>query len=266
MAPDAHADPEDRPELPRAIGFEPPAPSWELSSGLSLGRTVDPSESNEDWDELAPKLAAAAPTARVSREELQRALDALDRARPDDAERARLSRDPGLAQVKAILGEGPTSREDRRGTRRLSRGRARDAVDDFTRAIERSPDHPQPWTKRGIARARGRDLEGAVADYTRALELDPGYLPARANRGSAAFHLQRFEAAVDDCGRALEQAPDLAQAWLFRGIARARLGAVDDAQDDLYRFVRLSPYSPFIRLVRLTLTEIADWDERGRGG
>lgn len=193
--------------------------------------------------------------------DLEGALDALDVAEVDPAERKRLSKDPGLVELKAILERGPLSPDDdQRATRRIKRGDVRGAIDALSDLVEQHKTHPQPWTKRGIARARAGDLAGAVADYSRALELDPQYLPAWANRGSANFHLKDLEGTVRDCSRALELAPRLAQAWLFRGIAQAKLGRAE-AAGDLYEFLELSPYSPWVKLIRETLKQIDNWDE-----
>lgn len=133
----------------------------------------------------------------------------------------------------------------------------------LTRAIERDPANPRPWTRRGIVRARAGQLTDAVVDYTRAIEVRADYLPAWANRASAHFHLGAHEAATRDATRAIELKPDLPLAWLFRGLARARLRQVRGAEEDLLRHLALAPYSRHLPLIRSVLREVADWDERG---
>src|SRR5690606_24528082 len=68
----------------------------------------------------------------------------------------------------------------------------------LTRAIERDPANPRPWTRRGIVRARAGQLTDAVFDYTQAIEVRADYVPAWANRASARFHLGQHEAATRD--------------------------------------------------------------------
>jgi len=186
------------------------------------------------------------------RDDLQGALAEIEAAPLEDHQRARLSRDPGQAEVNALLRRGPAGvRRARPGTR--THRRATDRLDELDRAVEANEGHPQPWTKRGIAKARAGDLDGSIADYTRALELQADFLPALVNRGSARFHLNQFEGAEDDCGRALELAPRLAKAWLFRGLSRVMLGQGESAKEDLLRFLRLSPYSPYVGYIRTLL-------------
>lgn len=228
--------------------------------GAEIGRILD-----EEWglgsDERgSDERRIEEPGRRLLRVELTRALDRIEAAAIPEAERRRLSRDPGLAGLLDQLGIGPLARDDR-GTRRLRRGDLSGAIADYSRAVEASPGHPQPWTKRGIARARSGDLDGALRDYSRALAADRAYLPALANRASVCFHLARYRATAADATKALELAPDLAQAWLFRGMARAQLGQAEGAEQDLFHFLRLAPYSPYVRMIRDTIKAISDWDE-----
>ncbi len=176
-------------------------------------------------------------------------------AKPVNAhQRKRLSRDPGQALVDALLKRGPA----RGGTTRFKRGKLKQTIKDLTKEIKSNREHPQPWTKRGIARARGGDLNGAIGDYTHALEADPTYLPALANRASALFHLKQYKQAEKECTRTLKRAPRLAKAWLFRGISRAVLRR-PGAREDMMRFLKLSPYSPRVGYIRKLLKE---FDER----
>jgi len=185
--------------------------------------------------------------------DLLSALDELDNAAVTAAERKQLSKDPGAAEIRAQLAQGPT--------RDHKRGDPKGAISHFSAAIQANPEHPQPWTKRGIAHARLGKLEQAVDDYTEALDLDPNYLPALANRGSARFHLGDLEGTEQDCSAAVELEPKLAMAWLFRGIARAKLGNREGANEDLYYFLKLTPYSPYVELIRTTLKDRCNWEE-----
>ena len=58
-----------------------------------------------------------------------------------------------------------------RGVARRRLGEAREAIQDFTRAIEIRPDYVSAWMVRGITRRTLGDLQGAVEDLSRALEL-----------------------------------------------------------------------------------------------
>ncbi|MCA8923304.1 MAG: tetratricopeptide repeat protein [Planctomycetes bacterium] len=243
----------------RLLDATPPVASW-LTAPLRLPRPVAP---GADTVFVAPRraevaLASEVPEAEVERaavERLRQAIDELEASPVDGQLRARLSKDPGAKQLREALG-APSTPRIAEGSRHVARGRFEEALEAFSEAIRENPHHPQPWTKRGIVRARTGDLAGAVQDYSEALGVDDVYLPAWANRASAEFHRGNLEATVHDASRALELAPSLAQAWLFRGIARARLGEARAAEEDLFQFLELSPYSPYVRLIRNTLREV----------
>lgn len=209
----------------------------------------------------APERPAEAPLDVNWQDDLFAALDRIESAPVSAEQRKILSRDPGQADVNEQLQRGPISPHADRGTRILKRGDVVGAIAEFSKAIREAPDHPQPWTKRGIAKARVGRLDQAIDDYTEALEQDPNYLPALANRAAAYFHLQDYEATDRDCTRTIELAPKLAKGWLFRGIARAKLGWGSGAQEDLLRFLEIAPYSPYRTLIRKTLIQCANWDE-----
>lgn len=241
------------PSRARLLDPAPPA-AWSFGE-LSLGRAVPPPPAFEAPPLRRVQRPATAAVQRATVARLRKTLDGLDAAPVADAERERLSKDPGAEQLRGLLREACLP-EVREGSQHLKRGRVEAALEAFSAAIRKNPHHPQPWTKRGIVRARTGDLTGAVEDYSEALEVDRIYLPAWANRASAEFHRGNLEQTVHDATRALELAPTLAQAWLFRGIAQAKLGAATAAEDDLVHFLELSPYSPYVRLIRNTLREV----------
>ena len=227
------------------------------------GEEPTPAQTRRQTDAVseAPARPAAAPLGDDWQDDLFAALDRIESAPVSPEQRKILSRDPGQADVNAQLQQGPVSAHADRGTRILKRGDVVGAIAEFSKAIREAPEHPQPWTKRGIARARAGKLERAIDDYSEALDHDPNYLPALANRAAALFHLKDYEATDRDCSRALELAPKLAKGYLFRGIARAKLGWGAGAQEDLLRFLQIAPYSPYRTLIRRTLIQCANWDE-----
>ena len=232
---------------------------FDARSSQELARLIDEAwgSSPPTWGQRArsapqPVGGAAQPDQLLERDwrlDLRGALDEIDAQEVSERRRRRLSRDPGQAELNALLRAGPASPPSQR-LRKVSPGEQRP---DLTAAIQRNRRHPQPYTRRGIARAKAGKLEGAIRDYTRALRLDPDYLPALANRACANFHLARYDEVEEDATRALELAPRLAKAWLFRGLGRALAGRGELALGDLTRFLELSPYSPYVHYVRSLL-------------
>jgi tetratricopeptide (TPR) repeat protein len=218
--------------------------------GAAWGDPVKSPLDTSPIDAAAPKKGKFLMTA-TWRLDLRSALEEIDDAPVEEHERKRLSRDPGQAEVNTLLRDGPAPSAGWGGKVRRTPSAE---LAELTQAIEDNPDHPQPWTRRGIARARQNDLAGAVEDYSRALKLDPRYLPALANRASARYHLKQYDKVVEDCTRALRRQPRLAKAWLFRGLAKAHLGSGTDAREDLFKFLRLAPYSPYVNYIRRVLS------------
>jgi tetratricopeptide (TPR) repeat protein len=87
------------------------------------------------------------------------------------------------------------------------------AVNNYTRAIARDPQYPQPYYSRGILYYRELgESEGAVQDLSRAIELEPGWARAYFNRGLAHKMLGELDQATADLERYLEMGQD--EFWL----------------------------------------------------
>ena len=58
----------------------------------------------------------------------------------------------------------------------------------------------------------------AIEDYSRAIEIKPGYADAYNNRGIAYNSLGNYRQAIEDYNRAIEIKPDFADAYYNRGV------------------------------------------------
>ena len=126
-----------------------------------------------------------------------------------------------------------------RGRSLLSRGRAAEAEEAFSQAIERGASF-DAWLGRGLARLGQGDLAGARADVVRARELgpaQPGPLVALADldvrEGALAPGIERYRAA-------LALGADDAVAWLKLGNALTRTHALAEARAAFERAIQLS--------------------------
>ena len=224
----------------------------------------------------AVQLDAEDPQARVIRgailgamgrqeegvEELSRAIGAL----PDHAW-AHLQR--GLLRV--ALGDQAGAVEDlarceeldpELGTPALWRIRAQaletlkrfdEALVDWDRAIEQTPDDPHLWALRGdtlrlkavalgLATPGGREvMDEALRQLRRGVEGNPEDGWAHAALGTALSALKRDQEALEHLDRALEADPEHFFALDQRTSVLQRLGRVDDGLDDLSRMVELQP-------------------------
>lgn len=86
----------------------------------------------------------------------------------------------------------------RKGIEYRSNGDIAEAIEEFTRAIERMPIAVTPYYHRGITYDEHGHLEQAIEDYTKAIELYPEYVMAYGSRGIAYYASGRFQEAIYD--------------------------------------------------------------------
>jgi tetratricopeptide (TPR) repeat protein len=127
------------------------------------------------------------------------------------------------------------------GAAYLQAGRADEAIQCFSRAIELKPDLADAYNDRGAAHTvNGHEAE-ALRDFEQALKLDPRSAAAYGGRAAAYIHLQRYDLALADCREALALQPDLAYVYNTRGVAYANTGRVAEAIQDYTRALALDP-------------------------
>jgi tetratricopeptide (TPR) repeat protein len=64
----------------------------------------------------------------------------------------------------------------------------KDALFDFTKAIELSPSFAEAYYKRGNIKNLMGDYSGAISDYNKAIDLNPNLAEAYHNRGLTKFN------------------------------------------------------------------------------
>jgi len=118
-------------------------------------------------------------------------------------------------------------------------GKYREAMENFSKAIELDSKAAGAYVNRGIAYHYLGDYRQAIRDYDRAIELDPKLSRGYFNRGSAYHHLGDYRQAIRDFDRAIELDPKEARAYNNRGIAYDKLGDKQKAIADLRSAARL---------------------------
>lgn len=100
------------------------------------------------------------------------------------------------------------------------------AVENFTQAIQQEPNNAKAYVNRGNSRYNLKDYEGALADYNAALQLNPQEIKAFVNRGNARYMMaeysndpdQEYKLAIADFNQALMLNDKEAEAYVRRGI------------------------------------------------
>lgn len=137
-----------------------------------------------------------------------------------------------------------------RGENNLRSGHNREAMEDFTRAIElehalSKTDLSTAYFNRGNARRLTGDNKGFIEDFKKAVNLDPTPRDAMAYfyRGSAKSVIGDRRGAIADYTRAIELDPGYSDAYTRRGKVKELLGNKKGAQEDFKKAAKLDAKS-----------------------
>lgn len=119
-----------------------------------------------------------------------------------------------------------------RGNIHADLGNHEQALKDYTRGIELSPEDPELYFYRGITYEDSGDTLRAIADYTAALKLDPEDPVYHYNRGILYENVGNLLQGFNDYNRAIELFPDYADALNNRGLIYEKQGKYEDAIAD----------------------------------
>ncbi|WP_026734463.1 tetratricopeptide repeat protein [Fischerella sp. PCC 9605] len=105
------------------------------------------------------------------------------------------------------------------------------AIENFTLAIQKEPQHAKAYVNRGNAHYNLKDYEAAIADYNQAIKLNPKEVKAFVNRGNVYYiqaeyssnHDKNYDLAIADFNAALRLNPKEVEAYIRRGIVHAQL-------------------------------------------
>lgn len=119
-----------------------------------------------------------------------------------------------------------------------------DAQREFTRAIELSPDYPDPFTGRAYIHSLNGDYDKAVSDFNDAIRLNPSDTDAWKGRADARQILGKFNESISDYNTAVLLNPHDADSFHRRGDAHTAMGSIQNAIDDYRQAIALNPANP----------------------
>ena len=128
-----------------------------------------------------------------------------------------------------------------RGVAKWRMKQIKEAIDDFNKSIQLSPDNATVYNNRGNALMDLGHADEAVKDFDRAIALSPNYGAAHNNRGNAHAALGQYEPAFQDYRKAVELMPQSAVPFNGRGKAHEELKRYHAAVRDLTRAITLNP-------------------------
>jgi tetratricopeptide (TPR) repeat protein len=127
------------------------------------------------------------------------------------------------------------------GILQVRKGRPKEALTEFSLAIEQDDSSSAAFMNRGITHARMNNNEMALDDLNKAIELDSKVAAAFLNRGIVYLKIHDYDKATNDFDTAIELNPKYAVAYKKRGEANIRKNLFDDAITDFCEAIRSSP-------------------------
>jgi len=128
-----------------------------------------------------------------------------------------------------------------RGIAKWRMQQTKDAIADFNKAIELSPENPTVYNNRGNALMDLGHPEEALKDFDRAIALRSTYGAAYNNRGNAYAALGKYDQAFRSFRKAAQFLPQSPIAFNGRGRSQAELARNHAAVRDLTRAISLNP-------------------------
>jgi tetratricopeptide (TPR) repeat protein len=121
-------------------------------------------------------------------------------------------------------------------------GFSKEAITEFTRALEMNSNYAEAYLYRGMAKATASDLTNALADFNKAIEISPVMAEAYSGRAYARQARGDLAGALADYSRAIDLKSDSAEPYGGRARARQAKGDLDGALGDYDRAIELQPY------------------------
>lgn len=120
----------------------------------------------------------------------------------------------------------------------------KEAIDDFSRALEYNPNNIKALNYRGAAKILTSDEKGAVLDFNKAISLDSNQADAYSNRAIAYYDLNEYELALKDFQKAIKNHPDSFNEYHYYGLTKYKLNDLEGAVEEFKTAIALNPVEP----------------------
>jgi tetratricopeptide (TPR) repeat protein len=133
-----------------------------------------------------------------------------------------------------------SSAYNNRGTIKLARGLALDALHDFDRAISIQKDNPIFYYNRGLTKEVLTDIS-CLDDFDRAIEIESDYEDAYIKRGNVKYELNMYHEAIRDYNCAITINSRNHESFYHLGLARLAVNQTQLGLIDLDKSILLNP-------------------------
>ncbi len=123
------------------------------------------------------------------------------------------------------------------------KGNNKQAIHDYTKAIELYPKYAKAYIFRGYVYNILGKYNEAIADSNKAIELDPKLVDSYIISGSAHISLNKYNEAIADANKAIKLEPNFARGYMTRASGYIGLGKYDEAVADSSKAIDLNPKS-----------------------
>ncbi|GAB4530016.1 MAG: hypothetical protein Tsb0014_12410 [Pleurocapsa sp.] len=203
-----------------------------------------------------PDLNPNDPKAAEQFKQISQAYDVLS----DNIKRRRYDRDfasswqqPSQAQQKVV----PKSDRDfyYRGINQAQLKKYRQAIEEYTKAIDLNPKFVDAYLKRCEMHNQLRDNHAVLEDCTRIFAINPNVAKAHYYQGRARYNLGYTESAIQSYTNAIAHESNYAQAYYYRGMAHKELknnqSAIEDLQSAAELFRAQRNYEAYRRSLKV---------------
>ena len=98
-----------------------------------------------------------------------------------------------------------------------------EALDFFSRSIDKSPDFEEAYLKRGACFMIFHDFDNAINDFNKVIELNPHNELAYYNRGLAFKNIGKFNPAILDFNEVIKANEKFGLAYFYRALSKMEL-------------------------------------------
>ena len=126
----------------------------------------------------------------------------------------------------------------RSGIKAGQRGQYPEAIEDYTKAIERKSDYAEAYYFRGLTYHSKGEYDQAIKDFTEAIKRKSDYVEAFCFRGGTYYSKGEYDQAIKDFTEAIKRKSDYVEAFCFRGYAYSLQGKYDRGITDLTEAIK----------------------------
>src|SRR5258706_8739793 len=158
--------------------------------------------------------------------------------------------------------EATADQHTARAVQLVKEGKDKEALEEFTKAIEADSKNPMFYRNRAALCSRMKDWEHAAVDYTQVLSLQPDDLTSQLNRGIAFTEAKKFDEAEKDFAAVLAKKPDEQRALKYQAYVLAAKKDTGQAAEEVAKLIEKNPTDPKLYLSRAQIYAAgAKWQE-----